>query len=455
MADAPVSFLARLGLDRPELRAWALYDWANSAFVLVIITAVFPVYYRSVAASGIEGARADSWFGLATTASLVLVAVLAPVLGALADYLGQRKRMLAVFMAVGIAATFAMFAIRDGDWKLALVLFAVGNIGVATSFVFYDALLPHIARGEELDRVSTAGYALGYLGSGILLVGVLAAIQRPELVGLPDAGTATRLGFVAVGVWWLLFAIPLFRRIPEPPRRREADEQETGAASAIRIAFVRLGETAGELRTGYREAFKLLVAVLIYNDGIGTIIRMASLYAASRDLPDQHIIAAILLVQFVGIPFAFLFGALAGRLGAKRSILLALVVYTFISILAYRMTTVREFYILAILVGMVQGGAQALSRSLFASLIPKHKASEFFGFFAVFEKFAGILGPALFTVMIALTGSSQNAILSVIFFFVVGGALLITVDVEKGRRLARETDARYLDDPTAGHASGA
>ncbi len=457
MSTKPASFLERLGLHRPELRAWALYDWANSAFVLIVITAVFPVYYRQVAAAGIEGSRADFWFGAVTSGALVVVAILAPILGALGDYLGRRKQMLAAFLLVGVAATTGLAAVGEGDWTLALGLFALGNIGVATSFVFYDALLPHVARGEELDRVSTAGYALGYLGSGLLLIVNLAAIQKPELFGLPSTGFATRLSFVTVAVWWVVFAIPLFRRIPEPPRQVEADEAagDVSAWQAISVAFARLGETFRELRTSYREAFKLLVAVLIYNDGIGTIIRMASIYAASRNLPELHIIAAILLVQFVGIPFAFLFGNLAGRIGAKRSILLTLVVYTGIAIIAYRMETVREFYILAILVGMVQGGAQALSRSLFASMIPKHKASEFFGFFAVFEKFAGILGPALFTLMIALTGSSQDAILSVIAFFVVGGAMLWFVDVEAGRKLARETDARLLADPEAGHAPGA
>lgn len=457
MSTKPASFLERLGLHRPELRAWALYDWANSAFILIVITAVFPVYYRKVAAAGIEGSRADFWFGLVTSGALVVVAALAPVLGALGDYLGRRKQMLAAFLLVGVAATVGLATVGEGDWKLALGLFALGNIGVATSFVFYDALLPHIARGDELDRVSTAGYALGYLGSGLLLIVNLAAIQKPELFGLPSTGVATRLSFVTVALWWVVFAIPLFRRVPEPPRQVEADEvseeAKAGAMSAISVAFSRLGETFRELRTSYREAFKLLIAVLIYNDGIGTIIRMASIYAASRNLPDLHIIAAILLVQFVGIPFAFLFGGLAGRIGAKRSILLALVVYTGIAIIAYRMETVRAFYVLAILVGMVQGGAQALSRSLFASMIPRHKASEFFGFFAVFEKFAGILGPAVFTFMIWLTGSSQQAILSVIAFFAVGGALLWRVDVEAGRQLARETDARLLADPNEGHHS--
>ncbi len=438
-AAAGGGWLARLGLHRRELRAWALYDWANSAFILVVITAVFPIYYQSVAAGDLDAEVANFRFAVATTVSLALVAVLSPVLGAISDFLARRKAMMAAFLVLGVAATAALALVGEGDWALALALFAVGNIGVATSFVFYDSLLPHIAEGDEMDRVSTAGYALGYLGSGLLLVGLLAVIADPARFGLPDAGAATRLSFVAVALWWAVFSIPMFRAIPEPPRQLESDE--TRATSAVRVAVTRLGETFHELKGDYREAFKMLLAMLIYNDGIGTIIRMAALYAATKNLDRDQVIGAILLVQFIGIPFAFLFGNLAGWIGAKRAILLALVVYVAISILAYRMDSIEEFYVLAILVGTVQGGAQGLSRSLFGSMVPKHKASEFFGFFAVFEKFAGIAGPAVFAGMIALTGSSQEAILSVIVFFVVGGAILLLVDPEKGRAVAAAATA--------------
>ena len=390
---APPSFLARLGLDRPELRAWALYDWANSAFILVVITTVFPIYYKRVAAADLDPARADFWFSTTTAVALSVVAVLAPVLGALGDYLGRRKQFLAAFLGLGAVATALLFFVGPGDWKLALALFAVGNLGVSASFVFYDSLLPHIADTEEIDRVSTAGYALGYLGSGLLLIGDLWLIENPHILGFADGAEATRFAYVTVALWWAFFALPLFFRVPEPPRVVESDE--TDAKNALRVTLTALVETFHELRGDYWEAFKMLAAMLIYNDGIGTIIRMAAIYAASRGIPDDKVILAILVVQFVGIPFAFLFGLLASRIGAKRSILLALVVYCGISIVAYRMESVAEFYVLAGLVGMVQGGAQGLSRSLFASMVPKHKAAEFFGFFSVFEKFAGILGPAI------------------------------------------------------------
>ncbi len=428
------SFLERFGLHRPELRAWAMYDWANSAFYLVIVTAVFPIFYRQIAASGLSEETATFRFSMITAVALGLVAVSAPVLGALADFMAWRKRLMAAFVMLGVLITACMYFIGQGDWMLAGLLFGIGNFAVATSFVFYDSFLPHIASGDEMDRVSTAGYALGYLGSGLLLVMFLPGIQE-------SFASVSRLAFVGVAVWWGVFSLPLFLRVPEPPRQIEADELDAG--SAVRVSFRRLKETFQEIKT-YRQAFQMLLAMLIYNDGIGTIVRMAGIYALDRGVPEKHIVIAILLVQFIGIPFAFLFGALAGRFGPKKSILAALVVFTVVCIVAYNLETTREFYIIAFMVGAVQGGAQALSRSLFASMIPKHKASEFFGFFSVFEKFAGIIGPFVFGWMILLTGSTRGAILSVIAFFVIGGAILAFVDVEAGRRHAREMEERLV-----------
>jgi len=436
------SLLTRLGLHRPELRAWAMYDWANSAFVLVIITAVFPIYFQQVAAQGLDPDEATARYGLATTAALCIAAALSPILGALADFRAVRKRLLGVCLLLGVGATACLYFVHAGDWFLALVLFVLGNIGLMLSFVFYDSLLPHITTSEEIDRVSSAGYALGYLGSGLLLVLNLAWIRMPETFGIASTESATRLSFLSVALWWGLFSIPLFRTVGEPPRTLEADESTT--ASAVRATFTRLMETLRDLRSLYRQAFLTLVAMFVYNDGIGTIIRMAAIYAATIGVPQHHVIIAILLVQFVGIPFSFLFGMLAGRIGAKWAIMIGLAVYSAISVVAYTMKSTEEFYILAILVATVQGGTQALSRSLFASMIPKHKTSEMFGFFSVFEKISGILGPLLFSVAIFLTGSTRDAILSVIAFFVVGGALLGFVDVAKGRRQAAEAEARLL-----------
>ncbi|MDP6579272.1 MAG: MFS transporter [Vicinamibacterales bacterium] len=436
------SLLERVGLHRPELRAWAMYDWANSAFMATVVTAVFPIYFPLVAAAELDPAVASFRFASTTFIALSIVAVLAPVLGAIADVAAVKKKMLAVCLALGVVATACMFFIGRGDWMLAAVLFILANIGATASFVFYDSLLPHIAGTDEMDRVSTSGYALGYLGGGVLLVVNLVWILRPEWFGLGsgEAGQALamRLSFVSVAVWWVGFSLPLFRTVPEPARALELDEQ--ASASPIQTALVRLGETLRELR-GYKQAFLMMLAFLVYNDGIGTIIRMATTFGTEIGLEQGDLITAIMLVQFVGVPFAFIFGQVAVRIGAKRAIFLSLAVYVGISILSYGMTTAAEFYTLAMLVGMVQGGSQALSRSLFASMVPRHKSSEFFGFFGVFEKFAGIVGPGVFAVMILVTGSSRGAILSIIAFFVVGGILLARVDVEEGQRVARDAEA--------------
>jgi UMF1 family MFS transporter len=414
-----------------------MYDWANSAFQTTIIAAVFPIYFQRVAAADLPGAVATERFAWATTIAILVVAIVAPVLGAVADYAGCKKRFLAGFLVMGLAATGAMFFIERGDWILALTLFVAGNVGVAGSIVFYESLLPHIASDEELDRVSSAGYAIGYIGGGVLLAINLAMIQKPAWFGFADAGVATRWSLASVAVWWGFFSIPLFTRVAEP--RRLLEESETGGESAMVAAARRLVVTFRELRQ-YKQAFLLLLAFLLYNDGIQTIIRMATTYGAEIGLDDSAMITALLITQFVGVPFAFMFGALAGRIGAKRSVFFGLAVYAVITLLGYRLSNNVQFFALAILVGTVQGGTQALSRSMFASMIPRDKSSEFFAFFGVFERYAGILGPAIFAWTVAQTGSSRNAILSVLAFFVVGGAILSRVDVEAGKGAAREAE---------------
>ncbi len=437
--------LSRIGLDRPELRAWALYDWAASAMQTTIMVAVFPIYFVKVAGAGLAESGATQRLATVNTLALVVIALLSPVLGAVSDYRGTKKRMLAVFMLIGVVAVLGMFFVERGDLDLASALFTLSLIGVAGSFVFYEALLPHLVRAGEIDRVSTAGYALGYLGGGVLLALNLAWIQRPDWFGLPSGPGLTpsqatlpvRLAFLSVAVWWVLFSLPLFRRVAEPPVTLEPDERR--GENPVKVALVRLAETFRQLRS-YRNAFLMLLAFLIYNDGIQTIIKMATAYGTELGIGQNALIGAILLVQFVGIPCSFLFGVVAGRIGAKRALYIGLAAYTVISVLGYFMKTATHFYALAALVGMVQGGTQALSRSLFASMIPRHQSGEFFGFFSVFEKFAGIFGPLIFAGTIAATGSSRNAILSVILFFAVGGLLLWPVDVAEGQRIARAAD---------------
>ncbi len=430
--------LARLGLHSREIRAWAMYDWANSAFMTTIIL-VFPIYFVTVAAADLPSARAEEFFAWATAAAMVVVALLAPVLGAMADRAGIKKKMLAGFMLFGVTATASLYFVDRGDWVLGASLFVLASIGINASFVFYESLLPHIANEEEIDRVSSAGYALGYLGGGLILAINLLWITYPQRFGFADAGVATRVSFASAALWWLLFSIPLFRRVPEPPHRVDTGPRPEGGA--LRVAVARLQQSVRDLRS-YPQAFLLLVAFVLYNDGIQTVIKMATLYGTSLGISKSSLIGAVLMTQFVGVPFAFLFGILARRLGTKQSIFLALGVYVAITVFAYRMTTAAEFYVLAFAVAMVQGGTQALSRSLFATMIPRYKSAEFFGFYGVFDKFGGVLGPMLFASVIRATGSSRPAILATSVFFFVGGALLWFVKVDEGRRAARKAEDR-------------
>jgi UMF1 family MFS transporter len=431
-------FLQKLGLHRRELRAWALYDWANSVFMTHGLL-IFPIFFSDVAAASLGAEEATRRYSLVTGISMAAVAVLSPILGAIADYRAMKKKMLGFFVGLGVAGTAGMYFIGRDEWLFAIAMFLLANTGVTSSLVFYESLLPHIASEEEVHRVSTAGYALGYLGSSILMLANLAMIQKPQAFGIPSVEMATRLSFLSAAVWWLAFSIPLFRRVPEPPVRLEADERPD--MNPVVAGFRRLRETLREIRH-FRDAFLFLLAFFIYNDGIGTIIRMASIYGREIGIPQGSLLTSLLLVQLVGIPFAFLFGALADRIGPRTAIFLALGVYLVVAVLGYRMSTSREFFVLCLLVGTVQGGSQALSRSLFATMIPRYKSSEFFAFYSVFEKFAGILGPFVFAFMITATGSSRSAILSVIVFFVVGGILLAFVNVDRGRRVAREAEAR-------------
>jgi UMF1 family MFS transporter len=433
------TLLTRIGLGRPVLRAWAMYDWANSAFWTTVIVAVFPPFFSEYAAAGLPEGAATQRLAWATTLAVTIVAVMAPVLGAIADHRPLKKRLLAVFLTIGVIATVLMATVSRGDWLYALALFIVGNIGVASTLVFYDALLPHIAAPGELDRVSTAGFAIGFIGGGVLLLINLAWILRPAMFGLPDAVAGLKLSLASVGVWWLVFSIPLFRRVPEPDVH--LDDLGSSIVSQIRGGMIAAWTVLQELRQT-RNAFLMLIAFLLYNDGIQTIIRMSSVYGLEIGIDRNAQIAAFIIVQFVGVPCSFAFGAVAGRIGAKTALFAALSVYVCISVLGYFMTVTWHFFALAFMVGLVQGGSQALSRSLFARMIPKHKSSEYFGFFAVFEKFAGIAGPLVFAVSGELFGSSRVAVLSVILFFVLGALVLTQVDVAAGEAEAAAAEAR-------------
>ncbi|MFH1845662.1 MAG: MFS transporter [bacterium] len=429
------------------VNAWCLYDWANSAFATTVMAAMFPPFFRSLATrAGLASADATAYWGYTTAIALLIIAVLAPLLGAVSDVTGRRKWYLASFAGLGILACFAFATIGEGDWQLAAGLFIAGNIGFAGSIVFYESLLPHLAAGGEMDRISTRGYAFGYAGGGLLLLVNVVWVMQPGWFGFPDAGFALKVCFISVGVWWGLFSVPLLRRLPEPPAAASA------RGGSISEGLTRLRGTVRDLRR-YRQLFIFLVAYWIYNDGIGTIIKMATAYGDEIGIRLVDMTIALLITQVVGVPCSFAFGALAGRLGAKGAILVALAVYTAISFGSFFMRTALHFYILAFLVGTVQGGSQALSRSLFGAMVPKHKSAEFYGFYSTSAKFAGIVGPVLFGVVSQLIGHSRLSIVSLIVFFVVGGLVLKRVDVAEGIRVARAAEAEVSGGAATGGAA--
>jgi len=425
-------------LHRRVINAWCMYDWANSAFATTIMAALLPPYFSGVAASNLPKAQATSIWGLSLAFSAALIALLGPVLGAIADHTGTKKRFLQSFLSVAIVFTALLFLVREGDWLMAVIFYVLASIGNAGANVFYDSLLPHVARQDEIDQVSTRGFAMGYLGGGILLLINLVWYMKPEWfgwMGITDGNSAVRASFLSVAIWWIIFSIPLFRYVSEP--------KATGTSrmiNPIRAGFARLAETFQHIKR-YKELAKFLIAFWLYADGIGTIIKMATIYGAEIGIGTADLAGALLLTQIIGVPFSFLFGWLAKRMGTKKSIYLALVVYTVISIAGYFMSQAWHFWVLAGCVGLVQGGSQALSRSLFGSMTPKARSAEFFGFYDISSKFAGILGPLLFSATAAIFKTSRLGIVSLVVFFISGAYLLSKVDEQSGIAVARTEDA--------------
>ncbi len=430
-----------LSFSGPELasarRAWCWYDWANSAFATTVMAALFPPFFVSLARkAGAAPAEATAWWGYITAGTLLVIALSAPVLGAMADGRGTRKRFLGAFAALGILATALMGTLGEDTWRAAAALFVVASFGFSGSFIFYESLLPQLATGAQMDQLSARAYALGYAGGGLLLIINLLMVTQPAWFHLPSVAWAVRLSFVTVALWWGVFSVPLFRKVPEP----NVGSTSARPGSSLGTALARLQKTRQEIRR-YPQLTTFLVAYWIYNDGIGTIVKMATAYGAEIGLGMTELMGALVLTQLVGIPCAILFGRMAGHLGIRRTILISLVVYGLISVGGFFLATATHFFILAGLVGVVQGGAQALSRSLFASMVPRHQTAEFFGFYSTSGKLAGVVGPLVFGLVGQLTGTSRLGILSLVLFFGIGGWLLSRVDVEAGRRDARKAES--------------
>jgi UMF1 family MFS transporter len=418
------------------INSWCMYDWANSSFATTIMAALFPPFYRSlVTNAGLAGNDATAYWGYTTSVALIIIAIIAPVLGAMADHAGSKKRFAGFFTILGVMATAAFVFIGTDTWVLGSILYILGNMGFAGANIFYESLLPYIAQKNDIDQVSTKGYALGYVGGGILLIINALWIMKYKMFGMPDIAFAVRASFFSVAVWWAIFSIPFFRYVPEPPISKKVKS----SANIIKVGFSRLALTFKEIKR-YRQLLIFLIAFWMYNDGINTIIKMATAYGDEIGIKVTDMTIALIITQFVGIPCSFFFGKLARKIGTKRSILLSLSVYLLISISGYFMKTATHFFVLAFMVGTVQGGSQALSRSLFGIMVPKHKAAEFFGFFSTSSKFAGIAGPLVFGLVSQITGQSRLSILSLVLFFIIGGGILLRVNVEQGIATARSSE---------------
>jgi UMF1 family MFS transporter len=408
------------GRERRAALAWALYDCGNSAFTTTVMAGFFPLFFKQYWSAGASVTESTSQLGNANSIASVIVAVLAPILGAFADAGRGKKRWLAGFAAIGCIATAALGVVPKGDWQAAALWYVIATIGFAASLVFYDALLVSVASDEDSDRVSSLGYSLGYLGGGVLFAVNVAMTLKPALFGLADAAAGVKASFITVALWWAVFTVPLLLRVHERGTAGEAK------GAALRHTLQQLAGTFRRVRA-LPEVWRFLLAYWLYIDAVDTVIRMAVDYGLSLGLPSQSLIIALLITQFVGFPAAIAFARMATKLGTQRSILLGIVVYIGVTVFGFFMTTAAEFYVLAIVIGLVQGGVQALSRSFYSRLIPRDEAGEFFGFYNMLGKFAAVIGPALMGVVGLLTGSPRHAILSLVVLFAAGGILLMRV----------------------------
>ena len=416
--------------SRPVL-AWALYDWANSAFATTVIAGFFPVYY-SILTADMDTGDSQFWFNITLAASSLLIAIAAPLLGAISDRGGSRKKFLAAFAMLGILMSASLAWVHAGMWWVGLLLYGVGNIGFSGANIFYDSLLVEVSEPDEFDVVSASGYALGYVGGGLLFTLNVLMVTQPHWFGFADAASALSAAFISVALWWGVFTVPLMLMVDET-----APANKVTAAQSIRAGLAQLAVTFKELRR-MRTLFVFLIAYWFYIDGVGTIIKMAVFFGDRiLGLPRESLITALLLTQFVAFPAALFFGWLGKKIGARRGILIGLVVYVLVVIYAWRwLDSSADFYFLATAIGLVQGGVQSLSRSLYARFIPKNRSAEFFGFFNLVGKFAAILGPLLMAaVPLLIPGADErDSILSLLLLFVIGGWLLWKVNVANGVR---------------------
>jgi len=399
--------------------AWALYDWANSAFTLIVITGFFPIFFRQYWAAEEASSSITFYLGLVNAAASLIIALLAPFLGTVADLGNLKKRFLGLFAFLGVLMTLSLFWVTSGQWQLALMLYLFGTFGFMGANVFYDAMLVDVSDRKHLDQVSAWGYALGYIGSALLFSFCVWMTLSPDTFGLKSNTEAVRYSFLLVAIWWSIFSLPLFFFVKEAGGVVEK-------SGLIKKSWRQLIGTLKDIRQ-HKPVIIFLLAYWLYIDGVDSIVRMAVDYGQSLGFDSSSLIKALLLTQFIAFPAAIMFGYLGASIGTRKALLLGIGVYMLVTIWAATIDETWEFYVLAVAIGLVQGGVQALSRSLYAQLIPKEQAAEFFGFYNMLGKSAAVLGPMMIGGVTLITGSHRIAMLTLLILFIAGAALLIKV----------------------------
>jgi len=412
--------------------SWAFYDWGNSAYSTTVMAGFFPLFFKEYWADPHNPNQSTFYLGMANSIASIVVASLAPLLGSIADQGSAKKKFLTFFAFLGVIMTGGLWMVSQGNWQMAVLFYVMATIGFASGNVFYDSLLPDLASEERVDVVSSLGFGLGYLGGGLLFLVNVFMYLKPEIFGISDGATAIKLSFLSVAVWWAVFTIPLILFVPEPK-----NYDSVKIKNAIQMGWIQLIQTFKEIRN-MKVVGTFLLAYFFYIDGVDTIIKMAVDYGMSLNFSGESLIIALLIVQFVAFPAALVYGRLASKVGIKTAIMIGIIAYSFITLLGYFITKTWHFYVLAILIGLFQGGIQALSRSLYTRIIPAEKSAEFFGFYNMLGKFAAIIGPTLMGTISLVTGSARLGILSILLLFILGAFLLNKVDLDEGKRLAAE-----------------
>jgi len=416
--------------SKKSILAWSFYDWANSAFATTVMAGFFPVFFKEYW-STTDSVTLSTWYlGLGNSIASILVAVLAPFIGAIADRGTAKKKLLIFFAFLGIIATGGLWIVNQGHWQIAILFYIIASIGFMAGNIFYDSLLPAVASKDKFDYVSSMGFSLGYIGGGLLfLINVLMYLQ-PHFFGIPDGATAIRLSFISVAVWWAVFSIPIILFVKEPKIH-----DPIGICSAVKEGWGQLRSTLTKIRE-LKVVGTFLMAYWLYIDGVDTIIRMAVDYGTSIGFSASSLITALLLVQFVAFPATLIYSWFSSKIGIKNAIYIAIIGYTFITIFGVFVSKEWHFYVLAIMIACFQGGIQALSRSMYSRIIPKNQAAEFFGFYNMLGKFAAIIGPPMMGYIGLITGNPRLGILSIIILFISGGLLLTKVDLQEGERVS-------------------